>query len=75
MRKIIWTLVGIIILIGVISSLDFFVDAVLRSLIFIAVLGVIGYLIYYFFILTDSQRKYKRALRKSKRKYQKKHRK
>lgn len=75
MRKIIWTLVGIIILIGVISSLDFFVDAVLRSLIFIAVLGVIGYLIYYFFILTDSQRKYKRALRKSKRKYLKKHRK
>lgn len=75
MRKIIWALVGIIILIGVISSLDFFVDAVLRSLIFIAVLGVIGYLIYYFFILTDSQRKYKRALRKSKRKYQNKHRK
>lgn len=75
MRKIIWILVGLIILIGVISSLDFFVDAVMRSLIFIAVLGVIGYLIYYFFIMTDSQRKYKRALRKSKRKYQKKNRK
>lgn len=75
MRKIIWILVGVIILIGVVSSLDFFVDAVLRSLIFLVVLGAIGYLIYYFFILTDSQRKYKRALRKSKRKYQKKNRK
>lgn len=75
MRKIIWILVGLIILIGVVSSLDFFVDAVLRSLIFIAVVGAIGYLIYYFFILTDSQRKYKRALRKSKRKHQKKNRK
>lgn len=69
MKKIILIIVGIIIAIGVLNSLDFFVSAILNSLIFIAVLAGVGYLIYYFFIQTESQRKYKRALRKSKKKY------
>ncbi|MFC3900803.1 SA1362 family protein [Aliicoccus persicus] len=67
MKRVLLILAGLIIVIGIIGSLDFFVAAVLNSLIFIMVLGVVGYLIYYFFFLTESQRKYKRALRKSKR--------
>lgn len=69
MKRVLLILAGLIIVIGIIGSLDFFVAAVLNSLIFIMVLGVVGYLIYYFFFLTESQRKYKRALRKSKRKH------
>lgn len=72
MKKVLLILVGIVIAIGILGSMDFLVSAVLNSLIFIAVLGVVGYLIYYFFILTESQRKYKRALRKSKKKYKQK---
>lgn len=69
MKKILLYTVLIIALIGLITNLDYFMNMIVSSLIFLLVLGLIIYGIYYFFILTPSQRKYKKALRKSKRKY------
>ena len=69
MKKILLYLVLIIALVGLITNLDYFMNMIVSSLVFLLVLGLIIYGIYYFFILTPSQRKYKKALRKSKRKY------
>ena len=69
MKKFLLYLFIAIAVIGLIFNLDMVMNMILSSLIFILVLGAIVYGIYYFFILTPSQRKYKRALRKSKRRY------
>lgn len=75
MKKILLYTVLIIAAIGLLTNLDYFLDMIVGSFIFLIVLGLIIYGIYYFFILTPSQRKYKKALRKSKRKYKQKNRK
>ncbi|AKG74024.1 SA1362 family protein [Salinicoccus halodurans] len=72
MKKILLYIVVIIAAIGLLTNLDYFLNMIVSSLIFLLVLGLIVYGIYYFFILTPSQRKYKKALRKSKRKYRQK---
>lgn len=75
MKKILLYTVLIIAAIGLLTNLDYFLDMIVGSFIFLIVLGLIIYGIYYFFLLTPSQRKYKKALRKSKRKYKQKNRK
>lgn len=72
MKKILLYLFIAIAIIGLIFNLDMVMNMILSSLIFILVLGAVVYGIYYFFILTPSQREYKRAVRKSRRKYKKK---
>ncbi|WP_399660482.1 SA1362 family protein, partial [Staphylococcus aureus] len=44
-----------------------FVFSIVRMLVSFAVIAGIIYLIYYFFILTEDQRKYRKAMRKYKR--------
>lgn len=75
MKKILLYTVLIIAAIGLLTNLDYFLDMIVGSFIFLIVLGLIIYGIYYYFLLTPSQRKYKKALRKSKRKYKQKNRK
>lgn len=71
MKKFLLYLVLAIAALGLVTNLNYFMGMIVNSLIFLLVLGLIMYGIYYFFILTPSQRKYKKALRKSKRKYRK----
>src|SRR5699024_9068491 len=54
--------------------MDYFLNMIVNSLIFLIVLGAVIYGVYYFFVLTPSQRKYRKALRQSKRKYKQKNR-
>jgi amino acid transporter len=68
MKKVLIYIVLAVALIGMLMNLDLLFNMILNAIIFIAVLGLILYGIYYFFLLTPSQREYKRALRKSKRK-------
>lgn len=68
MKKILLYAVLLIALIGLILNLDVVAGMILNAFIFIIVLGIVLYAIYYFFLLTPSQRQYKRALRKAKRK-------
>ncbi|NMU99304.1 hypothetical protein HGQ77_13105 [Staphylococcus aureus] len=53
--------------IGLVMNLDAFIFSIVRMLISFAVIAGIIYLIYYFFILTEDQRKYRKAMRKYKR--------
>ncbi|MFB9859944.1 SA1362 family protein [Salinicoccus siamensis] len=69
MKRFLMYLVLAIAAIGLVTNLDYFMGMILNSLVTLLIIGLILYGIYYFFILTPSQRKYKRALRKSKRKY------
>lgn len=68
MKKVLIYIVLAIALVGLLLNLDIVFNMILNAIIFIAVLGLILYAVYYFFLLTPSQREYKRALRKSKRK-------
>lgn len=74
MKKIILYAVLIVAAIGLLTNMDYFLNMIVNSLIFLIVLGLIIYGVYYFFVLTPSQRKYRKALRKSKRKYKQKNR-
>ncbi|MGV3111615.1 SA1362 family protein [Staphylococcus pettenkoferi] len=67
MRNVLFYIVIIIAAFGLIMNFDVFFYSIIRSLITLAIIGVIIYLIYYFFLLTEDQRKYKRAQRKYKR--------
>lgn len=71
MRYIIFYIVLAIAAFGLIMNLDEFLFSIVKTLISFAVLALIIYLIYYFFFLTEDQRKYKRAARKYKRKNRK----
>ena len=55
--------------IGLLMNLDVVLGMIVNSLIFLIVLAGIIYAIYYFFILTEDQRKYRKALRKAKRRH------
>ena len=52
---------------GKYPTLDAFIFSIVRMLVSFAVIAGIIYLIYYFFILTEDQRKYRKAMRKYKR--------
>ena len=51
-------------LVGLILNLDAFLFSFVKMAISLAIFAGIIYLIYYFFFLTEDQRKYKRAQRK-----------
>ena len=72
MKKALIIIVLIVSAIGLLMNLDAVLGMVVNSLIFMLVLAAILYGIYYFFVLTEDQRKYKKALRKAKRKHRKK---
>lgn len=67
MKQAIFYIVIAIALVGLILNLDAFLFSFVRMAISLAIFAGIIYLIYYFFFLTEDQRKYKKALRKYKR--------
>ena len=71
MKQILFYFVIAVALFGLIMNLDMFIFSFVQMVISLAILGGIIYLIYYFFFLTEDQRKYKRAQRK----YRKRHKK
>ncbi|QDW84499.1 hypothetical protein DWB95_06150 [Staphylococcus pasteuri] len=64
MKNIMFYIVIAIAAFGLIMNLDVFLFSIVKMLISFSVLVSIIYLIYYFFFLTEDQRKYKRAARK-----------
>ncbi|CAD2075438.1 hypothetical protein JEOAER750_01208 [Jeotgalicoccus aerolatus] len=72
MKRALVIIVLVIAAVGLLMNLDVVLNMIFSSLIFLLVLGLIIYGIYYFFILTEDQRKYRKALRKAKRKHRKK---
>ncbi|MBO1197928.1 hypothetical protein J3T65_00430 [Staphylococcus simiae] len=66
MRNILFYIVLIIAAIGLVMNIDQFLFSIARMLISLAVIAGIIYLIYYFFFLTEDQRKYRKAVRKYK---------
>ena len=71
MKQAIFYIVIAIALVGLILNLDAFLFSFVKMAISLAIFAGIIYLIYYFFFLTEDQRKYKRAQRK----YRKRHKK
>ncbi|MCI2941176.1 MULTISPECIES: SA1362 family protein [Staphylococcus] len=64
MKQAIFYIVIAIALVGLILNLDAFLFSFVKMAISLAIFAGIIYLIYYFFFLTEDQRKYKRAQRK-----------
>ena len=64
MKQAIFYIVIAIALFGLILNLDAFLFSFVKMAISLAIFAGIIYLIYYFFFLTEDQRKYKRAQRK-----------
>ncbi|PTE27001.1 hypothetical protein BUY91_10600 [Staphylococcus equorum] len=67
MKRAIFYIIIAIAAIGLILNLDAFIFSFVSMAISFAVFAGIIYAIYYFFFLTEDQRKYKRAQRKYKR--------
>ncbi|MBM6127909.1 hypothetical protein H6L31_06105 [Staphylococcus epidermidis] len=67
MRKFIFYLILAIAAFGLMMNLDEFLFSIMKAIISFAIITLIIYSIYYFFFLTEDQRKYKKALRKYKR--------
>ncbi|MBM0791874.1 SA1362 family protein [Staphylococcus epidermidis] len=67
MRKFIFYLILAIAAFGLMMNLDEFLFSIMKAIISFAIIALIIYTIYYFFFLTEDQRKYKKALRKYKR--------
>ena len=63
MKQAIFYIVIAIALVGLILNLDAFLFSFVKMAISLAIFAGIIYLIYYFFFLTEDQRKYKRAQR------------
>ncbi|PTE24713.1 hypothetical protein BUY92_09390 [Staphylococcus equorum] len=72
MKRAIFYIIIAIAAIGLILNLDAFIFSFVSIAISFAVFAGIIYAIYYFFFLTEDQRKYKRAQRKYKRRNRKK---
>ncbi|ALM57147.1 MULTISPECIES: SA1362 family protein [Staphylococcus] len=72
MKRAIFYIIIAIAAIGLILNLDAFIFSFVSMAISFAVFAGIIYAIYYFFFLTEDQRKYKRAQRKYKRRNRKK---
>lgn len=60
-KKILFYAVLLIALIGLITNLDAILFSLARMVISLAILAGIAYLVYFFFFLTEDQRKYKKA--------------
>ncbi|MGJ5700871.1 SA1362 family protein [Staphylococcus equorum] len=72
MKRAIFYIIIAIAAIGLMLNLDAFIFSFVSMAISFAVFAGIIYAIYYFFFLTEDQRKYKRAQRKYKRRNRKK---
>ncbi|PTF17005.1 SA1362 family protein [Staphylococcus cohnii] len=72
MKQAIFYIVIAIALVGLILNLDAFIFSFVKMAISLAIFEGIIYLIYYFFFLTEDQRKYKRAQRKYRKRNKKK---
>jgi len=72
LKRAIFYIIIAIAAIGLILNLDAFIFSFVSMAISFAVFAGIIYAIYYFFFLTEDQRKYKRAQRKYKRRNRKK---
>ncbi|MDG0842531.1 hypothetical protein M4L39_03690 [Staphylococcus equorum] len=72
MKRAIFYIIIAIAAVGLILNLDAFIFSFVSMAISFAVFAGIIYAIYYFFFLTEDQRKYKRAQRKYKRRNRKK---
>ncbi|KRG10257.1 SA1362 family protein [Staphylococcus sp. NAM3COL9] len=72
MKRALFYIIIAIAAIGLILNLDAFIFSFVSMAISFAVFAGIIYAIYYFFFLTEDQRKYKRAQRKYKRRNRKK---
>ncbi|WP_251520684.1 MULTISPECIES: SA1362 family protein [Staphylococcus] len=66
-KQILFYIVLAVAAVGLILNINHFLFSFVSMLINLAIIVGIIYLIYYFFFLTEDQRKYKRALRKHKR--------
>ncbi|ATH60003.1 MULTISPECIES: SA1362 family protein [Staphylococcus] len=72
MKQAIFYIVIAIALIGLLLNLDAFLFSFVKMIISLAIFAGIIYAIYYFFFLTEDQRKYKRAQRKYRKRNKKK---
>ena len=72
LKQAIFYIVIAIALVGLILNLDAFLFSFVKMAISLAIFAGIIYLIYYFFFLTEDQRKYKRAQRKYRKRNKKK---
>ncbi|WP_164711993.1 SA1362 family protein [Staphylococcus debuckii] len=61
MKKILFYAVLLVALIGLITNLDAILFSLVRMVISLAILAGLAYLVYFFFFLTEDQRKYKKA--------------
>ncbi|PTJ32137.1 hypothetical protein BU026_09290 [Staphylococcus simulans] len=61
MRKVLFYIILLIALIGLILNLDSILFSLVRTIISLAIIAGIAYLLYFFFFLTKDQRKYKIA--------------
>ncbi|BGE82345.1 SA1362 family protein [Staphylococcus petrasii] len=67
MKNVIFYIVLAIAAIGLILNLNVFLMSFVKTIFTFAIIAGIIYLIYYFFFLTEDQRKYRKAVRKYKR--------
>lgn len=72
MKQAIFYIVIAIAIIGLVLNIDAFIFSFVKMLISIAIFAGIAYLVYYFFFLTEDQRKYKKAQRKYRKRNKKK---
>ncbi len=72
MKQAIFYIVIAIAIVGLVLNLDAFIFSFVRMVVSLAIFGGIIYATYYFFFLTEDQRKYKRAQRKYKKQNRKK---
>lgn len=68
MKKGLFYFVLIIAFIGLITNLDSVFNMIFNMALSLVFIGLILYAVYYYFILSEDERKYRRALRKTKRK-------
>ena len=68
MKKGLFYFVLIIAFIGLITNLDNVFNMIFNMALSLVIIGLILYAVYYYFILSEDERKYRRALRKTKRK-------
>ena len=68
-QKIIFVLIAIVAFVGLIMNLDAFLLSITNTIITMFVVIGIIYALYFFFFLTEDQRKYKKAVWKNRWKY------
>lgn len=68
-QKIIFALIAIVACVGLIMNLDTFLLSITNTIITMFVVVGVIYALYFFFFLTEDQRKYKKAVWKNKWKY------